>query len=58
DLSKTISYQRHSLFVEERKYWGELAKQRKKEHEEIDEYPWYVYRLLWFAKVVIVLFLL
>ncbi|EJC97299.1 uncharacterized protein FOMMEDRAFT_100194, partial [Fomitiporia mediterranea MF3/22] len=36
DLSKTISYQRRSLFVEERKYWGELAKQRKKEHKEMN----------------------
>ncbi|EJD05080.1 uncharacterized protein FOMMEDRAFT_81170, partial [Fomitiporia mediterranea MF3/22] len=36
DLSKTISYQWGSLFVEERKYWGELAKQRKKEHKEMN----------------------
>ncbi|EJC99902.1 uncharacterized protein FOMMEDRAFT_92972 [Fomitiporia mediterranea MF3/22] len=36
DLSKTISYQWRLLFVEECKYWGKLAKQRKKEHEEMN----------------------
>ncbi|KAL5522919.1 hypothetical protein ACEPAF_1186 [Sanghuangporus sanghuang] len=42
DLSKTISQQWRSLSAEERKYWDDLAKQRKKEHEE--RYPWYVYQ--------------
>ncbi|TDL25395.1 hypothetical protein BD410DRAFT_785326 [Rickenella mellea] len=42
DLSKTISQQWKSLPAEERAYWDELAKQRKKEHEEA--YPWYVYQ--------------
>ena len=42
DLSKTISQQWRSLSSEERKYWDDLAKQRKKEHEEM--YPWYVYQ--------------
>jgi hypothetical protein len=42
DLSKTISQQWRSLAPEERKYWDDLAKQRKKEHEEM--YPWYVYQ--------------
>ncbi|EJD03473.1 uncharacterized protein FOMMEDRAFT_85343, partial [Fomitiporia mediterranea MF3/22] len=36
DLSKTISQQWRSLFVEKRKYWDELAKQGKKEHEEMN----------------------
>ena len=31
DLSKTISQQWRSLSAEERKYWDDLAKQRKKE---------------------------
>ena len=34
DLSEIISQQWHSLSAEERKYWDDLAKQRKKEHEE------------------------
>lgn len=42
DLSKTISQQWRSLSAEERKHWDDLAKQRKKEHE--DMYPWYVYQ--------------
>ena len=35
DLSEIISQQWHSLSAEERKYWDDLAKQRKKEHEEV-----------------------
>ncbi|KAL5476619.1 RFG1_1 [Sanghuangporus weigelae] len=42
DLSKTISQQWRSLSVEERKYWDDLAKRRKKEHQEM--YPWCVYQ--------------
>ena len=42
DLSKTISQLWRSLSPDERKYWDDLAKQRKKEHEEM--YPWYVYQ--------------
>ena len=42
DLSKMISQQWRSLSAEDRKYWDDLAKQRKKEHEEM--YPWYVYQ--------------
>jgi hypothetical protein len=42
DLSKTISQQWKSLTPEERKYWEELAKERKKEHAQM--YPGYVYR--------------
>lgn len=42
DLSKTISQQWKSLSAEERVYWEELAKEKKKEHEAM--YPNYVYR--------------
>lgn len=41
DLSKTISQQWRLLLAEDRKYWDDLAKQRKKEHVM---YPWYVYQ--------------
>ncbi|EPQ50886.1 hypothetical protein GLOTRDRAFT_8101, partial [Gloeophyllum trabeum ATCC 11539] len=41
-LSKLISHQWKSLSPEERLYWEDLAKQRKKEHEQM--YPDYVYR--------------
>ncbi|KAF8899512.1 hypothetical protein CPB84DRAFT_1731018, partial [Gymnopilus junonius] len=42
DLSKTISQQWKSLPSEERKYWEDLAKNKKAEHEKL--YPNYVYR--------------
>ncbi|KAK7027446.1 slightly ste11-like protein [Paramarasmius palmivorus] len=42
DLSKAISQQWKSLPAEERKYWEDLAKEKKKEHEQL--YPNYVYR--------------
>lgn len=42
DLSKTISQQWKALPPEERLYWEELAKEKKKEHEQM--YPNYVYR--------------
>ncbi|KAJ3859622.1 hypothetical protein EV359DRAFT_50558 [Lentinula novae-zelandiae] len=42
DLSKTISQQWKSLTSEERKYWEELAKEKKKEHAHM--HPGYVYR--------------
>jgi hypothetical protein len=42
DLSKTISQQWKCLSSEERHYWEELAKEKKKEHERL--YPDYVYR--------------
>ncbi|KAL4245378.1 hypothetical protein ABKN59_009487 [Abortiporus biennis] len=42
DLSKTISQQWKSLPAEERSYWEDLAKEKKKEHEQM--YPNYVYR--------------
>lgn len=42
DLSKTISQQWRALAPAERKYWDDLAKQKKREHEEM--YPWYVYQ--------------
>ncbi|KAH8082815.1 hypothetical protein BXZ70DRAFT_586254 [Cristinia sonorae] len=42
DLSKTISQQWKTLSVEERAYWEDLAKEKKKEHEQL--YPNYVYR--------------
>ncbi|CCM05857.1 uncharacterized protein FIBRA_08093 [Fibroporia radiculosa] len=42
DLSKTISQQWKTLPAEERLYWEELAKEKKKEHEAM--YPNYVYR--------------
>jgi len=42
DLSKTISQQWKSLPAEERQYWEDLAKEKKKEHEAM--YPNYVYR--------------
>ncbi|EJF58387.1 high mobility group box domain-containing protein, partial [Dichomitus squalens] len=42
DLSKTISQQWKSLPPEERQYWEDLAKEKKKEHEAM--YPNYVYR--------------
>lgn len=42
DLSKAISQQWKSLPAEERQYWEDLAKEKKKEHEQL--YPNYVYR--------------
>ncbi|TFK78843.1 hypothetical protein K466DRAFT_506638 [Polyporus arcularius HHB13444] len=42
DLSKTISQQWKGLAPEERQYWEDLAKEKKKEHEAM--YPNYVYR--------------
>jgi hypothetical protein len=42
DLSKTISQQWKGLSAEERQYWEDLAKEKKKEHEQM--YPNYVYR--------------
>lgn len=42
DLSKTISQQWKSLPAEERQYWEDLAKEKKKEHEAL--HPDYVYR--------------
>ena len=42
DLSKTISQQWKALPAEERQYWEDLAKEKKKEHEQM--YPNYVYR--------------
>lgn len=42
DLSKTISQQWKALSPEERLYWEEQAKEKKKEHEAM--YPNYVYR--------------
>lgn len=42
DLSKTISQQWKALSADERLYWEELAKEKKKEHEQM--YPNYVYR--------------
>ncbi|KAG6333836.1 hypothetical protein ID866_5255, partial [Astraeus odoratus] len=42
DLSKTISQQWKALSPEERLFWEELAKEKKKEHEQM--YPNYVYR--------------
>ncbi|TFK18833.1 hypothetical protein FA15DRAFT_709506 [Coprinopsis marcescibilis] len=42
DLSKTISQQWKGLGAEERQYWETLAKEKKKEHEQM--YPNYVYR--------------
>lgn len=42
DLSKTISQQWKALSPEERLYWEQLAKEKKKEHEQM--YPNYVYR--------------
>ncbi|KAG6827398.1 hypothetical protein H0H92_011949 [Tricholoma furcatifolium] len=42
DLSKTISQQWKSLSAEERQYWEELAKEKKKEHAA--KHPNYVYR--------------
>lgn len=42
DLSKTISQQWKSLSADERKYWENLAKAKKAEHEIA--YPNYVYR--------------
>ncbi|KAG0697239.1 hypothetical protein DFH29DRAFT_1023020 [Suillus ampliporus] len=42
DLSKTISQQWKALSSEERLYWEEQAKEKKKEHEQM--YPNYVYR--------------
>lgn len=42
DLSKTISQQWKSLSPEERQYWEHMAKEKKKEHEQM--YPNYVYR--------------
>ncbi|CDO71015.1 hypothetical protein BN946_scf184844.g19 [Trametes cinnabarina] len=42
DLSKTISQQWKTLSQEERQYWEDLAKEKKKEHAML--YPNYVYR--------------
>jgi len=42
DLSKTISQQWKGLPAEERHFWEQLAKDKKKEHEAL--YPNYVYR--------------
>lgn len=42
DLSKTISQQWKGLPAEERAYWEQLAKEKKKEHEKL--HPNYVYR--------------
>ncbi|KAF8872695.1 hypothetical protein BD779DRAFT_1477413 [Infundibulicybe gibba] len=42
DLSKTISQQWKCLSPEDRQYWEQLAKEKKKEHEAM--YPNYVYR--------------
>jgi len=42
DLSKMISQQWKGLSTEERQYWEDLAKEKKKEHEQL--YPNYVYR--------------
>ncbi|THH00452.1 hypothetical protein EW026_g2091 [Hermanssonia centrifuga] len=42
DLSKTISQQWKGLPADERQYWEDLAKEKKKEHEHM--YPNYVYR--------------
>ncbi|KAG7100270.1 hypothetical protein E1B28_002043 [Marasmius oreades] len=42
DLSKAISQQWKALTPEERKYWGQMAKEKKKEHEKM--YPDYIYR--------------
>ncbi|THH29081.1 hypothetical protein EUX98_g5109 [Antrodiella citrinella] len=42
DLSKTISQQWKTLSGDERAYWEELAKEKKKEHGQL--YPNYVYR--------------
>ncbi|KAG6865501.1 hypothetical protein C0991_002100 [Blastosporella zonata] len=42
DLSKTISQQWRSLSTDERQYWEQLAKEKKKEHEAL--HPNYVYR--------------
>ncbi|KAH9923465.1 uncharacterized protein BXZ73DRAFT_50983 [Epithele typhae] len=42
DLSKDISQQWKSLPADERAYWEQLAKEKKKEHEAL--YPNYVYR--------------
>ncbi|KAK0193160.1 hypothetical protein F5146DRAFT_1137034 [Armillaria mellea] len=42
DLSKTISQQWKGLSPEDRHYWEQLAKEKKKEHEQM--YPNYVYR--------------
>lgn len=42
DLSKTISQQWKGLSADERQYWEDLAKEKKKEHETL--YPNYVYR--------------
>jgi hypothetical protein len=41
DLSKTISAQWKSLSVEEKKYWEDLAREKRKGHEAM--YPHYVY---------------
>ncbi|KAJ3713253.1 hypothetical protein DFJ43DRAFT_1127801 [Lentinula guzmanii] len=42
DLSKMISQQWKSLTPEERRYWEEMAKEKKKEHAQM--YPDYVFR--------------
>ncbi|KII93851.1 hypothetical protein PLICRDRAFT_694943 [Plicaturopsis crispa FD-325 SS-3] len=42
DLSNTISQQWKCLPADERHYWEELAKEKKKEHEQL--HPGYVYR--------------
>ncbi|KAH7876939.1 uncharacterized protein C8R40DRAFT_83357 [Lentinula edodes] len=42
DLSKSISQQWKALSAEERRYWEDLAKEKKRIHQE--KYPGYVYR--------------
>ncbi|KAJ3928838.1 MAG: hypothetical protein NXY57DRAFT_924205 [Lentinula lateritia] len=42
DLSKTISQQWKALSAEERRYWEDMAKEKKRIHQE--KYPGYVYR--------------
>ncbi|KAJ7711721.1 hypothetical protein B0H16DRAFT_1627404 [Mycena metata] len=42
DLSKTISQQWKALSLEDRSYWENLAKEKKREHETL--HPNYVYR--------------
>jgi hypothetical protein len=42
DLSKTISQQWKGLSAEERQFWEQMARDKKKEHEQL--YPNYVYR--------------
>ncbi|KAE9406274.1 hypothetical protein BT96DRAFT_915505 [Gymnopus androsaceus JB14] len=42
DLSKTISHKWKTLSTKDRQYWEDLAKEKKKEHQQM--YPDYVYR--------------